>query len=88
MRKKREVLRLKWGRGLGERTVSASCSLSRSTVSKYVRRAREAGLSWPLPEGLTDEQLERFPFSSGGRGTPLCAGLDRSTPAVLPHRCP
>jgi len=43
MRKVREVLRLKWACGLGDRAVAASCSLSRSTVSKYVRRAKEAG---------------------------------------------
>ena len=59
MRRIREVLRLKWGCGLGDRAVAASCSMLRSTVSKYVRRAKEAGLSWPLPEDLTDEELER-----------------------------
>jgi len=68
MRKVREVLRLKWACGLGDRAVAASCSLSRSTVSKYVRRAKEAGLSWPLPDALTDEVLERrlFPVEEAG----------------------
>ena len=68
MRKVREVLRLKWACGLGDRAVAASCSLSRSTVSKYVRRAKEAGLSWPLPDELTDEALERrlFPVEEAG----------------------
>ena len=68
MRKVREVLRLKWACGLGDRAVAASCSLSRSTVSKYVRRAKEAGLSWPLPDELTDEALERrlFPVEEVG----------------------
>ena len=64
MRKVREVLRLKWGCGLGDRAVAASCSLSRSTVSKYVRRAKEAGLSWPLPVDLTDEALEERLFAT------------------------
>ncbi len=62
MRKVREVLRLRWGCGLSERTVASSCSLARSTVGKYTRRAGEAGLSWPLPEDLTDEELERRLF--------------------------
>ena len=57
MRRIREVLRLKWSCGLGDRAVAQGCSVSRSTVSKYVRRAREVGLAWPLPEGMTDEEL-------------------------------
>ena len=65
MRKVREVLRLRWGCGLSERTVAASSSLARSTVAKYTQRAKEEGLSWPLPEGLTDEGLERLLFPSG-----------------------
>jgi transposase len=44
--------------------VAASCGLARSTVGKYVQRAREAGLSWPLPPELTDEELERHLFSA------------------------
>ena len=62
MRKIREVLRLRWECGLSERTVAASCSLARSTVGKYVLRAGEMGLSWPLPTDLTDEALERLLF--------------------------
>jgi len=62
MRRIREVLRLKWACGLGDRAVAASCSLSRSTVSKYVRRAKEVGLSWPLPAEMTDEALEERLF--------------------------
>src|SRR5690606_27728629 len=42
--------------------VAQACSVSRSTVSKYVRRAREAGICWPLPEELTDEEWERRLF--------------------------
>jgi len=66
MRRIREVLRQRWECGLSERTVASSCSLARSTVAKYVQRAQAAGLSWPLPEGLTDEELERrlFPAES------------------------
>ncbi len=62
MRRIREVLRLRWECGLSERTAAASCGLARSTAAKYVRRAREAGLSWPLPEGMTDEELKRRLF--------------------------
>ncbi|MDP2326239.1 MAG: hypothetical protein Q8N51_19735, partial [Gammaproteobacteria bacterium] len=62
---------------MSERTVAASCSLARSTVAKYVRRAREAGLSWPLPEGLTDEELDRrvFPASMAAESGPPATRL-------------
>ena len=64
MRRIREVLRQRWECGLSERTVATSCSVARSTVAKYVKRAREAGLSWPLPADLTDEELERRLFAA------------------------
>jgi len=64
MRKIKEVLRLKWECGLGDRVVAATCSVSRSTVSKYVRLARQAGLSWPLPEEMDDDRLEALLFQS------------------------
>lgn len=71
MRKIREVLRLKWESGLGDRAVAEACSVSRSTVSKYVRRAHTAGLSWPLPEGMDDEALEGKLFPSAS--APSCS---------------
>lgn len=58
MRKIREVLRLKWGLKLGDHDTAESCKISASTVWEYTRRARLAGLDWPLPEDLDDEQLE------------------------------
>lgn len=62
MRKIREVLRLKWERGLSERQIAKSCRLSRSTIHNYVGRAQVAGLSWPLPEAMDDEMLEDLLF--------------------------
>lgn len=59
MRKVREVLRLKWGQGLSNHDIAVSCRLSSSTVYEYLQRARASGLSWPLPEDLTDQDLER-----------------------------
>ena len=58
MRKIREILRLRWGQGLPSRAVAQSVRCSPSTVSDCVGRAQIAGLSWPLPEELDDEQLE------------------------------
>ena len=66
MRKIEEILRLKFEIGLSHRAIAKSCGVSTSTVSEYVTHARAAGLSWPLPEGLTAEQLEARLFP--GRG--------------------
>lgn len=62
MRKIREILRLKWECQLSQRAIARSCRISRSTVSEYVRRAEAAGLSWPLPESLSEEELYRLLF--------------------------
>lgn len=62
MRKVREVLRLRLQCGLSKRQIAASCQIGLGTVYEYVRRARDAGLCWPLPEGLDDAELERLLF--------------------------
>lgn len=58
MRTIREVLRLKWQCGLSNRDIAASCRICETAVRGYLSRARQAGLSWPLPDTLTDAQLE------------------------------
>ncbi|MGB9868288.1 MAG: IS21 family transposase [Bacillota bacterium] len=58
MRKVKEILRLRWGLGLGVRQIARSCSVSHSTVSEVLARAETAGLSWPLPEDLDEATLE------------------------------
>lgn len=62
MRKIGEVLRLKWECGLSNRAIARSCRISQSTVSEYLTRAERAGLSWPLPATLTEEELYRRLF--------------------------
>jgi len=64
MRKIREVLRLKHIHEASERAIATSCSVGRTTVAEYLRRASDAGLSWPLPDGLDDDQLEQLLFPS------------------------
>jgi transposase len=65
MRSVREILRLR-AEGLSDRAIARSTRLARSTVSDYAIRAAAAGLSWPLPEGLTDTALEALLFVHGG----------------------
>jgi transposase len=59
MRKIKEVLRLKFELGLGNRQIARSCSINHNTVNDYVRRATAADLNrWPLPADLDDAALE------------------------------
>ena len=59
MRKIKEVLRLKYQLGLGDRQVARSCAINHNTVGDYIRRAQAAGLDrWPLPADLDDATIE------------------------------
>ena len=61
MRKIKDVLRLH-AAGRSARQIGPSVGVSRSTVADYLRRAEVAGLSWPLPDRLDEEALERRLF--------------------------
>lgn len=61
MRKIKEVLRLK-ASGLSYRAIARACLIGKETVREYLLRAEEAGVKWPLPEGLSEEELERRLF--------------------------
>src|SRR6516164_1648408 len=61
MRKIRDVLRLR-ADGLSKRKIAASLSIGVTTAGDIIRRVRRAGLSWPLPENLSDEALERVVY--------------------------
>ena len=58
MRKIKEILRLRWECQCSYHVIASSVSASSSTISECIRRAKAASLSWPLPEGLDDLQLE------------------------------
>jgi transposase len=57
MRYVKDILRLKHQNQLSVREIAGSCGLPASTVGDYLQRAEAAGLSWPLPEGLSDSEL-------------------------------
>jgi transposase len=64
----RTILRLTHEQGLSVREVSERLKISKTTVSTYLLRAREAGLSWPLPErGNDDAALGQLLFHRRGR---------------------
>jgi transposase len=62
MRKIREVLRLSHGLKASRREIAVAVDIARSTVAEYLYRSEAAGLFWPLPEDLSDEDLERLLF--------------------------
>lgn len=61
LRKIREILRLKQETGLSNRAIAGACKISNSTVGEYLRRAKKAGLNWPLPE-ISEEELYQKMF--------------------------
>ena len=61
MTKYREILRLK-SLGFSERNIALSCTVSRNTVSKVIKKAAEVNLSWPFSESLTNEAIRGMLF--------------------------
>src|ERR1700676_5343212 len=45
----RSILRLTYEQGLSVRAISERLQISKTSDATYLLRAREAGLSWPLP---------------------------------------
>ena len=62
MRKIQDVLRLYFAAALSIGAIARSLGTSPWTVGEYLRRAEEAGLSWPVPESVDDTGLERRLF--------------------------
>jgi transposase len=70
MRPISEVLRLA-AHGRSQREISIGTGLAKTTVNRYLGRAEEAGLSWPLPADLDEAALEARLFLAGElRGEP------------------
>ena len=82
MRKIREALRLSF-EGLSTREMALSLAIGRTTLREYLGRARDAGLSWPLPDALSDADLNMC-FSHGVLRTVLNRSLSRIGPMCTP----
>ncbi len=59
MRQIKEVLRLKFAAGLSHRQIADCLGISVGVVAKYVTAATNAGLTYPLPDGMDDRALLR-----------------------------
>ncbi len=64
MRNIREILRLVWSCDQTRQAAADVCAASKTSVTNIVNRAIGAGLSWPLPPELDDEQLEELLYPS------------------------
>ncbi len=70
MRKIRDILKLKHELGLAHRSIARALHVSIGTVSEYLAKAKEMGVSWPLPEEVDDAQLEARLFPRPANGHP------------------
>ena len=66
MRQIRDLLRLSH-EGCSVRDLVLRYGVARSTIQDNLKRAKDAGLTWPLPADLTDDFLEKALFSDKGR---------------------
>ena len=55
--KLKDILRLHYDAHLTQRQIARSQKLSVGVISKYLTRARLAGIEWPLSTEMSDDQL-------------------------------
>jgi len=65
MRRVREVLRLGFG-GISKHEIARRTGLAASTVRETIERFKTTGLDWPLPETVTDSDLEAKLYKNAG----------------------
>ena len=61
MTKYREIIRLA-SLSLSQTNIALSCGVSKKTVNKVLKAAREKGISWPLGPNQTDSVIEQQLF--------------------------
>jgi len=77
MRKIRDVLRMHFQLQLSHRQIARALSLSRAGVRKTIERATAAGLIWPVPETMTEAEMELRLYPPAELGSSL---LNRPEP--------
>lgn len=77
MRKIHAVLRQFYELKRSQRDISRSLEIGRGTVANYLVRARNAGLSWPLPPDVDERALELALF-------PECTKTDAQVKFAVP----
>ena len=69
MRKIKTVLRLYHQCNFSRRAIATSQGIAYGTVDNYLKRAAEAGITWPLPPGIGERELANLLFPSQPLGT-------------------
>jgi hypothetical protein len=70
MRQIKEVFRLKHAAGCTHRQISAAVGMSKSSVSEYLGRAEQQGITWEMAQQMSDAELEGRLFSQPERNQP------------------
>lgn len=84
MRQIRELLRLKYGDDkASDRAIGLQLGVARSTVQDYLGRAKTAGLSWPVPDDLTDAVLDEKLFGRPSTQTGLRRRVEPDWSALI-----
>ena len=60
MRRIKEVLRLYFEQRQSRRLIAQTIGVSPTTVSDYIQRAQVAGIGYPLPPDMGDDDLDRL----------------------------
>lgn len=58
MRQIREILRYHFEKKLSQDQIAGALAVSKGTVNNTLSRFQEAGFVWPLPEGMSDSDLQ------------------------------
>lgn len=69
MRKTREIIRLHHTAELSNRQIASACDVSPTTVGKVLKAAERGGLGWPLPDDMSDSQIEARLFDKKQKNT-------------------
>ena len=77
MRRIKEVLRLRFELGLGQREIARACAISQGAVHNYLKKVVAAGIPWPLPEGWDEKRVEQAMF---GEQSPVERSHERALP--------
>jgi len=78
MRQIKEILRLRYQLNRTQREIANASGIARSTVKDYLSRAKAAGIQWPLPDEMSNEQLNGLLF-------PVVDRKQNDRKQTLPH---
>ena len=86
MRNVREIMRLRFGLGKSQDQIALSCGIGKTTVHDCLRRAKAAGLSWPLHDHIGDAELEALLYPRQAASVSKAATPDWSVVHAELHR--